>query len=175
MIAVFDSSYPLEAEIEVEDVFSLIQTKGSFVAHDTPGVYRLRTEEDPREVIARLAFLYNIQEEKFRYTKRWVPIDKWVQHEDIMASISRLTSSHETEARIILEKESSYTGNLGDLVASLSGFLTDTISGGIDSGKFIYLHLMTNDAALSLLRGNEILYLDGRPLGSENVNLIRVE
>lgn len=174
MIAVFDSSYPLEAEIEVEDVFSLVQTKGSFLAQDTPGVYRLRTEEDPREVVSRLAFLYNIQEEKFRYTRRWVPIDRWVQHGDIITNINMLTSSQETDPRIILEKENSYAGNLGDLVASLSGFLGNAIFGAVDSGRFIYLHLMTNDAALSLLRGNEILYLDGRPLGSDNMNRIRV-
>ncbi len=160
LLCTYDPSYPVESEVEAEDILALIHAKGEFVGPTVRGVHKLLMHEDPKGVVPRLKYLHDIEPEKFLFTKRWIPVGEWCSSNlaDIADAVSRLGDGvgQDESWKIVLNHEGRSSVQLGKLIDTLSHCILRPRS-SLDPERIVHVFILGDQTAVSLLRPQDVL------------------
>jgi hypothetical protein len=164
LITLSDPSYPIESEVEVEDLLATVQAKASLVGPKTPGVHRLLAREDPVSVIGRLRYLYTIEPERFQLTRTWLPAQVWCPGSlpEIAEAVSAVGKEiRDSESwKIMLSKHGDSSISVGKLVDTLSHCVLKSRAELLNPERVVAVAILEDEACVSLLDSDQILEVE---------------
>ncbi len=167
LLSTHDVAYPSESRLEVGDLLGAVRGRASIVGADVRGVIKLAAEEEPRRVVRRLRYLYAIQPDRFSYTRSWVPADFWCgsDADSVVNLASKVADGiHRGESwKMVLHRAMCPSSNLLPLVNILSHRIATPRPDLMSPDKVLYIHLIGREAAVSLLRSDEMLEIPSQP------------
>jgi tRNA(Ser,Leu) C12 N-acetylase TAN1 len=161
LVVTYDKSYKVESQVEITDLFSLIHAESSYSAPFIEGAFKLVTVEDPRKIIRRLDYLWNLEPEKFRFSRNWVPVDRWCKSDlgQISDAVSEIGEGIQEEEswKILLRRSDSPSINTGKLIDILSHCILKPRSTLLNPQRIVLVHIIGAETAVSLLRPEDML------------------
>ena len=167
LLSTHDIAYPSESRLEVGDLLGAVRGRASVVGVDVRGVIKLAADEEPRRLVRRLRYLYAIQPDRFSYTRSWVPADFWCGSDPdsvVDLAIKVAGGIHKGESwKIMLKRARCQSSNLLPLVRNLSHRIARPRPDLMNPDRVLYIHLIGREAAVSLLRSDEMLEIPSQP------------
>jgi hypothetical protein len=167
LLSTHDIAYPSESRLEVGDLLGAVRGRASVVGVDVRGVIKLAADEEPRRLVRRLRYLHAIQPDRFSYTRSWVPADFWCGSDPdsvVDLAIKVAGGIHKSESwKIVLKRAKCPSSNLLPLVRTLSHRIARPRPDLMNPDKVLYIHLIGREAAVSLLRSDEMLEIPSQP------------
>ena len=124
------------------------------------GMLAVRATLDPREVVQRLRALCEQRPRAFRYTLKWVPVDRWARPElpamkEAVAQLRQRIGPNETW-RMTVERRTDATGlDPSQLIRSLAELIDAKVDLG-HPGKIVLVQLFADWVAFSVVAPSEM-------------------
>ncbi len=182
LLSTYDRACPAEARLEVCDLLGAVRSRASLLDADVEGVVKLAVEEEPRRVVRRLRYLYAIQPERFSYTRCWIPADFWCTSDPVrVAELASKVADGIREGegwKMVVYRTGGPSSALARLVEVLWHRIARPRPDLVSPERILYIHIIGREAAVSLLRPDEMLEIPARPIsfsvGSKGDNEVSV-
>jgi protein-L-isoaspartate(D-aspartate) O-methyltransferase len=157
------SAHPLAAGRARREIAArlrtLTDTAPEIMHTSARGILAVRVAIDPREVVQQLRALCQRQPGAFRYTLRWVPVDRWTRRElpamrEAIAQLRRRIGPNETW-RMTVERRTDTTGlEPGQVIRSLAELIDARVELSRPD-KIVLVQLFDDWVSFSIVATNE--------------------
>lgn len=161
LIVTYDPTHPGKAKDEVKTLLGETDEDPEFLQSEVEGIFLIRIEE-PKKTVKKLAEICSGEPDKFGYTFKWIPVDKWSSSDigDMSTEIRNLEDKIDANEKWKLD----LTKRKYDKYTTTN--LIETLTEGINKpnvdlkkpDKIVKVDIIGEQAAISLLNADE--YLD---------------
>ncbi len=161
LLVTYDPTHPGKAKDEVKTLLGETGEDPEFLQSGIEGIFLIRIEE-PKKTVKKLAGICSGEPDKFGYTFKWIPVDKWCSSDikDMSVEVSNLEDKIDDNEKWKLD----LTKRKYDKHTTTS--LIETLTEGINKpnvdlkkpDKIVKVDIVGEQAAISLLNADE--YLD---------------
>lgn len=153
---------PTHAGKSQEEVKELLQGHGGadFLESGFEGVFLLHTREDAKNIVKGLVETAKEEPYKFKYTFRWIPVDKWCSSK--IADMARVMK--EMDSKIDEDKswkldigKRGYEGDTMELITKLTEHIDKPKVDLKNPDKIVKVEIVGDRAGIALLDADEYL------------------
>ena len=159
LIVTYDPTHASKAQEEAKD---LLEEQGGaeFLESGFEGVFLLHTKESAKKITKHLTEVCKEEPYKFKYTFRWIPIDKWCNSKidemsNAMKEMDSKIGEHETWKLDIGKR--GYDGDTMELIIKLTENVSRPNVNLKNPDKIIKVEIVGDRTGLSLLNSDEYL------------------
>lgn len=153
---------PTHAGKAGEEVKEMLSEMGGceFLDSKFEGVFLLRTKQDSKKIVAKLFELCKEEPYKFKYTFRWIPIEKWSKSD--MSDMTKVVKEMESQIKpeeswkMDLGKRG-YEGDTMKIVIKLTDSINRPKVDLKNPQKIVKVEIIGDRAGFSLLSPDECL------------------
>ncbi|MBI4018083.1 MAG: THUMP domain-containing protein [Candidatus Aenigmarchaeota archaeon] len=160
LLVTYEPAHRSRAMQEVRLLLEEIDEKAEFEESDSEGVFLLSVS-DSKHVVRRLAGLCNDDPEKFKYTQRWVPLEKWVSSdvEQIATALAEMNDRIDDgeKWKMDLAKRGYDSLSTTELIKRLTESIDKPKVDLKNPDKIVKVEILGSKAAIALLNSGELL------------------
>ena len=167
LLVTYDPTHPGKAKDEVKILLGETGEDPEFLQSGIEGIFLIRIEE-PKKTVKKLVEICSGEPDKFGYTFRWIPVDKWSSSDigDMSAEIRNLEDKIDDNEKwkLDLTKRKYDKYSTTDLIMSLTENIGKPNVDLKKPDKIVKVDIIGEQAAISLLNAGE--YLDVQKMKS---------
>jgi len=163
LLVTYDPAHSGKAMQEVKLLLEEVEESPSFLDSDVDGVFLLNVG-DTKYAVKRLQELCQNEPDKFRYTHRWVPIEKWIssdlsEMESAMEEFNeRIDDDEKWKMDLVKRRYEDYSTT--DLIKKLTDKIDKQKVDLKNPEKIVKVEILGDKAGVSLLEKEEFLEVD---------------
>lgn len=151
---------PTHAGKAGEEVRELLSEHGGceFLDSDYEGVFLIHAKQDPKKVVAKLKEKCQEESHSFRYTFRWIPVEKWTNTSEMEDAVKKIEERIKPEEswKMDLGKRG-YSGDTMQLVRRLTEHIRRPKVDLKNPQKIVKVEIVGERTAVALLDRDEYL------------------
>lgn len=163
LLVTYDPSHSGKAMQEVKLLLKELDEEADFEDSDTDGVFLLNVK-DPKNAVKRLSRLCDENPENFRYTHRWIPIEKWISSglDEMQSAMSEMDEKIDDDERwkLDLTKRHYDEHSTPELIKKLTENINKQHVDLKNPEKIVKVEILGSKAGVALLEKDELLEVD---------------
>lgn len=160
LLITYEPAHAGKAREEVSALLKSVDEDANFLESEIEGIFLLRTKKNPKDVTKKLISVCKKNPDKFQYTFKWVPIDKWTSSDlDDMIKVMKEFDKKMDEKKkwkMDLEKRR-YDMPSTDLIIKLTDHINKPKVDLKNPDVIVKVEIIGDKAGLSLLNADELL------------------
>lgn len=165
MLITYDPAHPGKARDEAKTLLEDAKESPEFADSEVDGVFLVRVS-DPKKAVRKLAGVCKDEPERFNYTFKWVPVDRWCSSDmdDMSEAVKGLEGriGDDESWKLDLSKRKYDKYSTTDLIMGLTENISKPNVDLKKPDKIVKVDIIGDEAAISLLEKDE--YLDVQKL-----------
>ncbi len=160
LLVTYDPAHAGSAKSEVQALLEQVGEKAEFLESNVEGLFLLQTNKEPKEITKELRDVVEEAPDKYKYTYRWIPIEKWCKSsmDDMTRAMKEINSemNDEDSWKLDLGKRQ-HAARSTDLIIKLTESINHPKVDLKNPQKIVKIEIIGDRAGVALLDKSELL------------------
>lgn len=159
LLITYDPAHSGKAKEEVNALLDEVGEKANFIESEVDGLFLMHVK-DPKKLTKKLAGLCSDNPERFEFTFKWTPIDKWCSSDmdNLMDEMKKIDAKMDAKEswKMDLGKRQ-YEGKTTDLILKLTDNINKPKVDLKNPQKIVKVEIIGSKTGIALLDADEFL------------------